>query len=775
MRVSVAPLAAAIFAALPFCALPFGASAADAGAPDAGDGVVVLPKVIVEADRADIAPARRVDAADLDARRAAASDSTALLDGQPGDDVNAAGGVSGLPSIRGLADDRLRIRVDGADITASCPNHMNPALSYVPPGDVASITVYPGITPVSQGGDSIGGSIVVERTQPTFAAAGEGTILSGEIGAYYRSNGDARGANVAASLATEHFSARYTGSTARADDYRAGDDFKTYDFTGRAGHTLGRDVVGSSAYVSHNQSLGVAYAWGDQLVEAKFGWQQIPMQGFPNQRMDLTDNQQRSANLRYLGQFGWGRLEARAYRETLDHEMDFGADKRYWYGSGSGGNNPPDGAGVPCAPIGSACAIGMPMDTESDTTALSLDADIALHGDDRLRAGLEHRAYRLDDWWPPSGGMMAPGTFWNIRDGERDRSALYAEWEHHFDTRWTAELGARYERVRMDAGTAQGYNPASNMMGSYQMRDAALFNAADRTRSDGNWDASAIFRFAASERSDIAFGIGRKVRSPGLYEVYPWSTWSMAAVMNNFVGDGNGYIGNLDLRPERAVTVSATFDLHAADRRWELQFTPYSTRIADYIDAVQWNPDTNAPRTTPVRNAFTVLKYQNQSARMYGVDVSGKVRLGETGIGTFGLAGTLAWSDGENTRTGDGLHNRMPPNARLSLTHRIGGWDNALEVVGVGNKDSVSRVRNEVETSGYGLVNLRVAHAWARVRLDVGVDNLFDRYYDLPTGGAYLGQGTTMSMNPPVPNYPQWGTAVPGPGRSVYAAVNVKF
>ena len=129
----------------------------------------------------------------------------------------------------------------------------------------------------------------------------------------------------------------------------------------------------------------------------------------------------------------------------------------------------------------------------------------------------------------------------------------------------------------------------------------------------------------------------------------------MAAVMNNFVGDGNGYIGNLDLKPERAVTVSATFDLHAADRRWELQFTPYSTRIADYIDAVQWNPDTTAPRTTPVRNAFTVLKYQNQSARMYGVDVSGKLRLGETGIGTFGLAGTLAWSDGENTRTGDGL------------------------------------------------------------------------------------------------------------------------
>jgi iron complex outermembrane receptor protein len=30
-------------------------------------------------------------------------------------------------------------------------------------------------------------------------------------------------------------------------------------------------------------------------------------------------------------------------------------------------------------------------------------------------------------------------------------------------------------------------------------------------------------------------------------------------------------------------------------------------------------------------------------------------------------------------------------------------------------------------------------------------------------------------MNPPVGNYPQWGTAVPGMGRSVYVGVNVKF
>ena len=28
---------------------------------------------------------------------------------------------------------------------------------------------------------------------------------------------------------------------------------------------------------------------------------------------------------------------------------------------------------------------------------------------------------------------------------------------------------------------------------------------------------------------------------------------------------------------------------------------------------------------------------------------------------------------------------------------------------------------------------------------------------------------------PPAPNQPQWGTPVPGPGRSIYAGVSIKF
>lgn len=144
----VAPLAAAILAALP--------TLAHASDLPAADGDTVLPKVVVQGTRTDIAPARTIDDETLAAAAAATSDTASLLKSQPGLWVNPAGGVSGLPSIHGLADDRLRIRLDGADITASCPNHMNPVLSYVAPSDVARIVVYPGITPVSQGTVQVG-------------------------------------------------------------------------------------------------------------------------------------------------------------------------------------------------------------------------------------------------------------------------------------------------------------------------------------------------------------------------------------------------------------------------------------------------------------------------------------------------------------------------------------------------------------------------------------------------------------------------------------------
>lgn len=769
--------------------------AAIAGPTWADEVSYTLDEVVVTGARpgARILNSTTIGGRPVDALAPATSDTASLLRDVPGVAMQTGGGVSSLPIIHGLADDRLRTQVDGMDLIAACPNHMNPALSYIDPTDVESIKVYAGVTPVSVGGDSIGGSIVVESAKPKFAQPGAGLLKEGEVGGFYRSNGDGRGLNAKLTLAGENLSVRYSGAMAKSDNYDAAENFKdalfgnpaNSPFTGRAGHTLALDEVGSTAYETTNQSLDIAWRRGNHLFDFTYTHQDIPFENFVNQRMDMTGNESDKFNLGYEGQFDWGVLKARAYHEDTDHVMDFGVDKRYWYGSDTGGAsaiNPTD-----CGTLDSGCAAGMPMYTKSKTNGLAVNGEIVLSERDALRVGGEYQSYRLDDWWPESGAMMLGSmpvgdeAFWNINDGERDRFALFGEWEAKFSPRWTSLLGIRHEIVKMDAGDVRGYDIDAAPPGSYAMTnaDATAFNASDRSKTDHNWDLTAMARFKASESQTYEFGLAQKTRSPNLYERYAWSSWQMAALMNNFVGDGNGYFGDVDLKPEVAHTLSVTADWHDTGKKWGVKATPYYSRVKDYIDAVQWtgNAVTGTPKPANTPDTFNVLRYVNQSARLYGIDVSGFAQLASgTGYGDFVLTGLINWVDGENRETGDNLYNIMPLNGKLALTQKWGRWTNTLEGVFVSGKDNVSAVRNEIETDGYSLFNLRSSYEWKQVRLDVGIENLLDKAYNLPLGGAYLGQGTTMTTAlVPTGVVPLWGTAVPGPARSLYVGLTYKF
>ena len=715
--------------------------------------------------------AAAVDDEALRARRPATSDAASLLRGLPGVSLYDAGGVSSLPAIRGLADDRLRIRVDGVDTIASCPNHMNPALSYIDPAVIGELKVFAGITPVSVGGDSIGGTIIASSPEPAFAEPGAGSRARGEAGAFYRSNGRARGVNVSAGHLTGTVSLGYTGAMAEAGNYRAGGDFKAGLATGRPGHALPRDEVGSTAYRTRNHLLTIAHRGESHLVEAKLGYQDMPYQLYPNQRMDLLGNTAERANLRWIGTFGWGTLEARAYHERVEHFMDFGADKRYWYAGASGGPSAVDGAA--CSPAGASCAAGMPMHTQSRTTGFSARADVALGEGALVRTGGEYQGYRLDDWWPPSGGGMWPDTFWNVRDGRRDRKALFAEWEGRAGDRWLALAGIRYERVETDAGPVQAYNdaaaPATVLV--------PAFNGAVRARADDNVDLTLLGRYTPDASLDVELGLARKVRSPSLYERYTWQSRGMEMLMVNWSGDGNGYVGDPGLEPEKAHIASITVDWHAPDRRWEFKATPYYTRVADFVDAVRCPTRLGGACTAAnliATRSFVFLQFANRAARLHGVDLAGRVALGGNAWGEWGLSAVASLARGRNVDAGDNLHNILPAHGTLTLTHRLRGWSNALEVAMAAAKDDVSAVRNEVPTAGHALLNLRVSHSWRDVRVDFGVGNLLDRPYALPLGGAYLGQGTTMTASP-VGSVPRWGTAVPGMGRSIHAGVTVKF
>jgi iron complex outermembrane receptor protein len=710
---------------------------------------LVLPSVEVRAERLQENSASSLNT----------SDTASLLENEPGVSLYRAGGVSSLPVIHGLADDRIRIKVDGMDLISSCANHMNPPLSYIDPSNIENIKVFAGITPVSVGGDSIAGTIQVDSAKPEFAQDGQDLFIKATVGTFYRSNNDARGVNLSTSVANDKVYMRYTGSTVEANNYNASGNFKPAAAAApdKPNHILAGDEVGSSYYKARNHALAFGVKHDNHLIELKLGLQDIPYQGYANQRMDMTGNDSKQFNLSYNGQYDWGKLEARAYHETTRHSMQFGDDKQFLYGN----------------------APGMPMETEGKTTGLLVKGEVVLSTRDTLRVGAEYQRYRLDDWWHASQSpatigtntMMGPNTFWNINNGQRDRYDAFAEWEAKWSQQWLTQLGLRSSTVKMATGAVQGYNNASYGDPTNASTIPGAFNTADRSKTDNNIDVTALARYTPNTQQTFEAGYAMKTRSPNVYERFAWSNNNtMVMNMNNLYGDGNGYVGNLNLKPETAHTLSATADWHdTKPQDWNFKVAPYFTYVDDYIDAVACSK-VGKSCGSPRADGFANLSLDNESARLYGIDVSGnKLLTSGQGFGSFRVLGALNYVRGRNNTTGDDLYNIMPLNAKFALEHKIGAWTNTAQLKLFDSKDNVQIVRKELKTAGYGLFNLYSSYEWKSARLDLGVENVFDKYYADPLGGAYVGQGATMGTGV------IHGTQIPGMGRSVNVGLTLKY
>ena len=391
--------------------------------------------------------------------------------------------------------------------------------------------------------------------------------------------------------------------------------------------------------------------------------------------------------------------------------MQFGKDKLYNYYFYSDLTNPAIKYPV----------LGMPMYTESDTVGYSSKIDVKLSRADALHAGYDLQLYRLNDWWPPSTdcgvgnciGGMAPLTFWNINDGKRDRYSPFLEWEHKWSPAVTSLLGARYERIETNTGPVQGYysntatdqtpgvltpNVPAAFRYNYDLSSVGTreqFNAMDRSRSFDNVDLSALIRYTPNANIDTDLGLSRTARAPNLYELYSWDRGSgMALTMNNFAGDGNGYLGDPYLKAEIANKVSAGFDWHTPDRETAIRFSPYYSYVENYIDAVQWDMATRPVRRRPRANSVCISSTVNEDARLYGFDLSAKAPIAKTGYGDFSVAGMLSYTNGRDISLNTGLYNIMPFNGKLALIHKQGQWQGAAEVVGVSAKENVSAEQN---------------------------------------------------------------------------------
>ena len=70
---------------------------------------------------------------------------------------------------------------------------------------------------------------------------------------------------------------------------------------------------------------------------------------------------------------------------------------------------------------------------------------------------------------------------------------------------------------------------------------------------------------------------------------------------------------------------------------------------------------------------------------------------------------------------------------------------------------------------------MRSSYKWKQLSVNFGIENLFDKFYNDPLGGAYMGQGVTMTGTNATKPFVPWGTSAPGMGRSIYAGMTYKF
>lgn len=648
---------------------------------------------------------------------------SSLLAAIPGVSLRGNGLLASVPLLHGLGDERARIAIDGMTVSTSCPQHMNPPLSYVAPASVYRATVIAGLTPVSVGGDSLGGTISIDSSPPVFARTGERVVEQGKSSGFYRSNGQNYGGAVSEWVAGRHLGVGYSGSWSEAGDYRDG-----------SGH-----IVTSTYAQTTDHTVTLAAQGGGNLLVLRAGLHHIPYQGFVNERMDMVRNYATSLNLRYRRTFTRGTLDSRIFWQSSSHSMNIGHDKVMF-------------------PM--AMSMFMPMNDHGTDLGYTVKYDTTLSSRQTLHVGNELHRFVLNDRWPPVIGMapmMGPDSFISINNGRRIRLGDYAELLSKWTPHWSTIVGARNDTVWSNAGPVQGYSSMYDM-------DSMPFNAANRARTDVDADATLLVQYHPVEHAAFEFGYARKTRAPSLYERYAWSTNTTAATMIGWFGDGNAYVGSLSLKPEIAHTFGGAATLHGGiTHHWHAKVSPYLTHVQDYIDV-----DTLAV-TPQGMSSLALLRFANHNARLYGTDLSGDTALwNNSRFGQGSFTAVAGYLHGERLDTQTGLYQMMPFNLRLNLEENLHGWSTGARLEAVDRKSNVDPHRFEPKTPGYTLFGLHTAYARGPLSMSASVDNLLNKDYAQPLGGVNLDDFMAgMSMGMPEP--------VTGPGRSASLAMTLSF
>ncbi|MCH7226328.1 TonB-dependent receptor [Haloferula sp. A504] len=435
--------------------------------------------------------------------------------------------------------------------------------------------------------------------------------------------------------------------------------------------------------------------------------------GTPALPMDMVRDDSWHFGLHQLERFAWGSWETRVYFHDVDHLMD--------------------NFSLRPAPM----RMQAPAASRDYGISSSIETGLA---DGVLRTGLDlHRAEFEAEQVNAAG--LRRDTF---RNNRRERFGLFGEWEREWSDEWESLFGLRTDYVQTRAGAVR------NQFGPPPVAaDQAAFNAGKRTHSDLLVDVMAALRWQFRDDTRLELAAGLKNRAPSLVERYLWTPANASAGL----ADGRTYLGNTALDPESALHVA--LGLHHRQQRWGASFTPFYQSVSDYIEG--------RPIARLDGQGRPVLQFQNiDRAELYGAELEFDAALHER----LTLRANASWVRGRDASTGNPLYRIAPLRGLAALDYAHAGWEASFECEWADAQNQVSRIQNEPTTPGYAVFHLRAAREFASgVRIEAGVENLFDKRYADHLGGINRVAGSDVGV----------GQRIPNAGRFGYASVRWSF
>ncbi len=659
------------------------------------------------------------------------TDVTTLMEKVPGGGVHSNGAISGQTYYRGIFGPRMNVLIDGIRIESGGPNWMDPPLHYAPNTLVESFEVKRGIDSVSNG-STLGTTVRVKQKTSKFSQSdkfsldGDAVVSGHTVDSGYNAGG-------IIGISNNQHRFHVTGSRDDGNDFRSG----------------GGDVDGTKY---ERDSIGAGYGFKTGAHEFSFDARYVSSKdtGTPSLPLDPNFFHTEIYNAGYIGEINNFIVEVDVFHTDIEHQMK-NFDLR----------PAPDFSNIALPPF--ADEDRRLVDVGSDDTGASLTLSRDLNNG-TLSFGVDgHNADHNSVITDPD---FAPFEVVNFNNAEANHLGAFTEWQGNISS-FEIEFGARYQRVKNDADEIS-IMPAV-LPPAVALQDR--FNASDRSKTDHNLDLVAKLAYPLNDEFTLITGFARKSRAPSYIERYQWIPLNV----NAGLGDGNNYIGNVDLDPEWA----NQFELGLDWANTKAYFNPrvHYQRINNYIQGVAVEANAfNAPIIGVSGNAngdSTPLQFANVEAEIYGFDTDWGYQINQQWL----VSGQASYVRGKRRDVNDDLFHIAPPRASAALTRNFGNGSATIEGVVVARQTKISDEltddpanpnNNNDSTPGYGLINLYGQYTPAsasNLSIQAGVENLLDKEYTDHLNG----------FNRVADNGVDVGERLPGPGINAFVTVGISF